>query len=33
MAAPNPVTNAQMTKAVAKQLRKTMWAPNVPALC
>ncbi|WP_295717740.1 TIGR01777 family oxidoreductase [Mucilaginibacter sp.] len=31
MVAPNPVTNAQMTKAVAKQLHKPMWAPNVPA--
>jgi uncharacterized protein (TIGR01777 family) len=31
MVAPNPVTNAQMTNAVAKQLHKPMWAPNVPA--
>jgi uncharacterized protein (TIGR01777 family) len=31
MVAPNPVTNAQMTKAVAKQLHKPLWAPNVPA--
>lgn len=31
MVAPNPVTNAQMIKAVAKQLHKPTWAPNVPA--
>jgi uncharacterized protein (TIGR01777 family) len=31
MVAPNPVTNAQMTKAVAQQLHKPLWAPKVPA--
>ncbi|MDT3402794.1 TIGR01777 family oxidoreductase [Mucilaginibacter terrae] len=31
MAAPNPVTNAQLTQAVAKQLRRPLWVPNVPA--
>jgi len=29
--APNPITNAQLTKAIAKQLHKPLWAPNVPA--
>ncbi|MBK0380500.1 TIGR01777 family oxidoreductase [Mucilaginibacter segetis] len=31
MVAPQPVTNQQMTKAVARQLHKPMWLPNVPA--
>ncbi len=31
MVAPNPVTNAQLTKAIAKQLHKPLWAPKVPA--
>lgn len=31
MAAPYPVTNTQLTKAVAKQLRRPIWLPNVPA--
>jgi uncharacterized protein (TIGR01777 family) len=31
MVAPNPVTNAQLTQALARQLRKPLWAPNVPA--
>lgn len=31
MAAPYPVTNAELTKAVAKQLHRPLWAPNVPA--
>ncbi|MDP9078407.1 MAG: TIGR01777 family oxidoreductase [Bacteroidota bacterium] len=31
MVAPNPVTNKQLTRAVAKQLHKPLWAPNVPA--
>ncbi|WP_374950699.1 TIGR01777 family oxidoreductase [Mucilaginibacter sp.] len=31
MVAPNPVTNAQMSKAIAKQLHRPFWAPNVPA--
>jgi uncharacterized protein (TIGR01777 family) len=30
MTGPNPVTNQQLTKAVAKQLGKPLWAPNVP---
>jgi uncharacterized protein (TIGR01777 family) len=32
MVAPNPVTNAQLTKAVAKQLNRPVWLPNVPAI-
>lgn len=31
MAAPNPVTNMQLVQALAKQLNKPFWAPNVPA--
>ncbi|WP_183556507.1 TIGR01777 family oxidoreductase [Mucilaginibacter sp. SP1R1] len=31
MVAPNPVTNKQLTQAVAKQLHKPLWVPNVPA--
>lgn len=31
MVAPNPVTNAQLTQAVAKQLKRPLWAPKVPA--
>ncbi len=31
MAAPNPVTNKQLTRAVAKQLHKPLWAPKIPA--
>jgi len=31
MVAPVPVTNKQLTQAVARQLRKPLWAPNVPA--
>ena len=31
MCAPNPVTNRQLTKAVAKALHKPLWAPRVPA--
>lgn len=31
MVAPNPVTNQQLAQAVAKQLKKPLWAPNVPA--
>jgi uncharacterized protein (TIGR01777 family) len=30
MTGPNPVTNKQLTKAVATQLHKPFWAPNVP---
>lgn len=29
--APNPVTNKELTKLVAKKLDKTIWLPNVPA--
>ncbi len=31
MVAPNPVTNKQLTQAIAKQLHKPLWLPNVPA--
>jgi uncharacterized protein (TIGR01777 family) len=31
MAAPNPVTNKQITQAIAKALHKPLWAPKVPA--
>jgi uncharacterized protein len=31
MVAPNPVTNKQLTQALAKQLHKPLWVPNVPA--
>lgn len=31
MVAPIPVTNAHLTKAVAKQLKRPLWAPKVPA--
>ncbi|MDP9048903.1 MAG: TIGR01777 family oxidoreductase [Bacteroidota bacterium] len=31
MVAPNPVTNKQLTGAIAKHLHKPLWAPNVPA--
>jgi len=31
MVAPNAVTNKQLTQAIAQQLHKTLWAPNVPA--
>jgi uncharacterized protein (TIGR01777 family) len=31
MVAPKPVTNAQLTQAVAKQLNRPLWLPNVPA--
>jgi uncharacterized protein (TIGR01777 family) len=30
MVAPNPVTNNELTRAVAKQLNKPLWMPNVP---
>lgn len=29
--APHPVTNEEMTKAMAKVLKRPLWAPNVPA--
>lgn len=31
MIAPLPVTNKELTISVAKQLRRPLWAPNVPA--
>jgi len=31
MVAPNPVTNKQLTKAIAQQLHRPIWLPNVPA--
>jgi uncharacterized protein (TIGR01777 family) len=31
MVSPNPVTNEELTKAVARQLHKPLWAPKVPA--
>jgi uncharacterized protein (TIGR01777 family) len=31
MVAPNPVTNKQLTQAIANQLHKPLWLPNVPA--
>jgi uncharacterized protein (TIGR01777 family) len=31
MVAPNPVTNEQLTQAIAKQLHKPLWAPKIPA--
>lgn len=31
MVAPLPVSNKEMTAAVAKQLHRPLWAPNVPA--
>jgi uncharacterized protein (TIGR01777 family) len=32
MVAPNPVTNKQLTKIIAKQLHRPLWLPNVPAV-
>jgi hypothetical protein len=31
MVAPNPVTNKELTQAVARQLKRPLWLPNVPA--
>lgn len=31
MCSPNPVTNQDLTKAIAKLLHKPLWLPNVPA--
>ena len=31
MVSPNPVTNKQLTKAIANQLHRPLWLPNVPA--
>ncbi|APG60157.1 TIGR01777 family oxidoreductase [Christiangramia salexigens] len=30
--APNPVTNKELTKLLAKQMNKTLWLPNVPKI-
>ena len=30
MAAPFPVTNEELTRAIAKQLHKPLWMPNIP---
>jgi uncharacterized protein (TIGR01777 family) len=30
--APNPVTNKEMTKLIADQLKKPLWLPNVPSI-
>jgi uncharacterized protein (TIGR01777 family) len=32
MVAPNPVTNKQLTQAIAKELHRPLWLPKVPAL-
>ncbi len=29
--APNPVTNEVLTKAIAKQIKRPLWLPNIPA--
>jgi uncharacterized protein (TIGR01777 family) len=31
MATPNPITNAELTQAIAKTLKKPLWLPNIPA--
>jgi len=31
MVTPNPVTNKQLTQAIARQLHKPLWLPDVPA--
>jgi len=31
MVSPNPVTNRELTRALAKQLHRPLWVPNVPA--
>jgi uncharacterized protein (TIGR01777 family) len=31
MVSPNPVINKQLVQAIARQLHKPLWAPNVPA--
>jgi uncharacterized protein (TIGR01777 family) len=32
MVAPNPVTNKQLTQAVAKELHRPLWLPKIPTL-
>ncbi|MDA9555017.1 TIGR01777 family oxidoreductase [Pelobium sp.] len=31
MSTPNPITNKELTKAIAKTLKKPLWLPNVPS--
>jgi uncharacterized protein len=31
MATPNPITNAELTQAIAKTLKKPLWLPNIPS--
>ena len=31
MVAPTPVTNKQLIQSIARQLRKPLWLPNIPA--
>ena len=31
MSSPQPLTNAALTKAIAKQLDRPLWLPNVPS--
>jgi uncharacterized protein (TIGR01777 family) len=31
MSTPNPLSNAELTKAIAKTLKKPLWLPNIPA--
>ena len=31
MSTPNPITNAELTHAIAQTLKKPLWLPNVPA--
>ena len=31
-ASPNPVTNEELTKAIAQQLNKPLWLPKVPEI-
>jgi len=32
LTAPQPVTNEEMTKAIARKLNKPLWLPNIPGL-
>jgi NAD dependent epimerase/dehydratase family enzyme len=31
MSTPNPLTNTELTKALARTLKKPLWLPNIPA--
>lgn len=31
MAAPNPITNKELTRAIARKYKKNLWAPHVPS--